>query len=63
MDKIITTTGVSSDISLYHGIPQDQLGLFYCKGFPSMDAINDFFTNHEKTFGTFVNSYAAISKL
>lgn len=61
MDKIITTTGVSSDISLYHGIPQDQLGLFYCKGFPSMDAINDFFTNHEKTFGTFVNSYAPIS--
>lgn len=61
MDKIVTTTGCSNGISLYDGFVSDSSGMFYCKGFPSMDVINEFFTNHEKKFGSLVNSYAPIS--
>ena len=61
MDKIVTTNECSKDISLYDGYTQVQTGMFYCKGFPSMDAINEFFTNHEKKFGSLVNSYDPIS--
>lgn len=61
MDKIVTTNECSKDISLYDGYTQVQTGMFYCKGFPSMDAINEFFTNHEKKFGSLLNSYDPIS--
>lgn len=60
MDKIVTTQNPTSIISIYHGFVPFSTGMFYCKGFPSVDAINTFFDDHRETFGQFVNSYDPI---